>query len=262
MMALPTEPPYCLMYPTVYDDNMKDKTLFPKIAEPCNHCWSLVDLNTGEPYPMEVVGNFCLKDSFFPGCLGDSLVFRNSELTEIVGQGYHIHTYQEKAVESTGSSKTHQSPHSKVNSQKPPRKDQESSKPGGKTLGTSSPQILNSTSTSKTSSKLKHSPPPKNERISMTRRSIHLCQKGRKTNMTVRTATSPPSPRSHPTVRKTTSEVPTRTAATLPVKGMTSTTLFHVPPHLSTTRKRPTSTAPSAPQVKVHVLGTQAPLEA
>ena len=185
MMALPTEPPCCLMYPMVYDNNTKDKThfntmdcpsgmhtkacvchsllhlmdmdptnrqkfkgsrllvpcgaqyktLFPIIAELCNHHRPHVDPNTGEPYPMEAVGNFCLEDAFFPGCPGDSLVFRNSELAELMGQGYHIPTYREKAAESTGSTKTHQYPCSKENSQMPPRKNKESSKPGSKTLG-------------------------------------------------------------------------------------------------------------------------------
>ena len=89
------------------------KTLFPIIAELHNHRGPLMDPNTGEPYPMEVAGNFCLKDMFFPGCPGDSLMFHNSKLAKLAGQGYCIPTYREKAVESTGSTKTHQSPYSK-----------------------------------------------------------------------------------------------------------------------------------------------------
>ena len=54
---------------------MQYKTRLPIIAEPHNHCRLLMDLKTGEPYPMEVVGNFCLKDAFFPSCLGDSFMF-------------------------------------------------------------------------------------------------------------------------------------------------------------------------------------------
>ena len=189
VMALPTEPPYCLVYPMVYDDNAADKTHFNTvgcpsgmhteacvchsllhlmdtnptnrqkliIAEWHNHCGPLMDLNTGEPYPMEVAGNFCLEDTFFPGCPRDSLVFHNSELTELVRQGYHIPTYWEKAAGPTSSTKMHQSP-------KPPQREEEHSKPSGKTSGTSSPQIPDSTSTSKPSHKSKHSPTAKEQR--------------------------------------------------------------------------------------------------
>ena len=132
VMAIPTDPPYCFMYPTVYDDDAKDKTHFNTVgsptglhteacvyhsllhlmdmdpanrqkfkgshllvpcgAEPCNHCRLLMDLNTGEPYPMEVVGNFCLEDAFFHCCLGDSLIICDNELTQLMEQGYpHPH---------------------------------------------------------------------------------------------------------------------------------------------------------------------------
>ena len=211
IMALPTEPPYCLVYPTVSDVNavyktnfntvgsqsgmhteacmcfsllhlmdtdpanrkkfkvsqllvshgMQYKTLFPIIVEPHNHCGPLMDLNTREPYPMEAVGNFCLEDAFFPGWPGDSLVFHNSELTKLVELGHCIPTYGEKAVESTGSTKTHQSPCSKENLQKPPCKDEESRKPSRKTSGTSSPWVPDSTSNGKSSHKSKQSPSSK-----------------------------------------------------------------------------------------------------
>ena len=130
VMAIPTDLPYCLMYPMVCDGNVKDKThfntvgppsglhikacmchcllhlvdmdpanrqkfkgscllvprgmqyktLLPILAEPCNHHGLLMDLNTGEPYPMEVAGNFCLEDAFFPSSPGDSLMFCDNEL--------------------------------------------------------------------------------------------------------------------------------------------------------------------------------------
>ena len=210
IMALPTDPPYCLVYPTVYDNSTKEKThfntvgcqsgmrteacmchsllhlmdtdpanrqkfkgnrilvhrgmqykfLFPIIAELCNHRGPLMDPNTGEPYPMEVAGNFCLKDAFFPSCPGDSVLFHTSELAELAEQGYCIPTYQE----STGSSKTHQSSHPKENSQKPPRKDEESSKHSSRILGTSLPQFPDSTSTSTPLLKSKLSPTSKEQK--------------------------------------------------------------------------------------------------
>ena len=147
----------CILVPC----SVQYKTLFPIIAELQNHRGPLVDPNTWEPYPMGAVGNFYLKDAFFPGCPGDSLLFHASELAELVGKGYHIPTYQEKAAESTGSSKTHQSPYPKENSQKPPCKDEESSKASSRTSGTSSPWVPDSTNTSKPLHKLKLSPTSK-----------------------------------------------------------------------------------------------------
>ena len=203
MMALPTDPSYCLMYPTVYTtgsplglctkacvchsllhlmdmDPMNRqqfkgscllvlhgaqyKNLFPIITEPCNHRGLLIDLNTEQPYPMEVVGNFCLEDTFLPGCPGDSLLFHDDELAELAKQGFCIPTYKVKARESAGGSKTHQSPHSKEHSQKPPHKDEGSSKQSSKSSGTSSPRAPNSMSTSKFSDKSKLSPPSKEQK--------------------------------------------------------------------------------------------------
>ena len=55
VMALPTEPPYCLMYPMVYDNNMKDKTHFNTTDSPSGlHteacvCCSLLHLMDTDP---------------------------------------------------------------------------------------------------------------------------------------------------------------------------------------------------------------------
>ena len=38
VMALPMEPPFCLMYPTMYDDNVKDKTHFNTMGCPSGMC--------------------------------------------------------------------------------------------------------------------------------------------------------------------------------------------------------------------------------
>ena len=107
-MSIPTDPPYCLVYPTSYvkgiepdhfdtcnsptgtclhhcvchttlqfsNDDPKQRTkyvsshlilplgvqynewLYPSILEPQNHCGLLTDPAMGEPYPMEVVGDF------------------------------------------------------------------------------------------------------------------------------------------------------------------------------------------------------------
>ena len=149
----------CLLVP----HGMQYKNLFPIIAEPCNHCGLLIDLNTGQPYPIEVVGNFCLEGTFLPGSLGDSLLFCD-ELTVLMEKGFHIPTYKAKTTESTGNSKTHQSPHSKEHWQKPPCKKEGSSKQSSKSSWISSPQVPNSMSTSKSSHKSKLSPPSKEQK--------------------------------------------------------------------------------------------------
>ena len=113
IMALPTDPPYCLMYPNIYSSTIPEKDrhhfnvrgspprvctrmcirhallqhadtsadhrqqhhgshlvipqgaqydhLLPKIMMPCNHWPPLVDLSTGEPFPLVPVRDFQLE---------------------------------------------------------------------------------------------------------------------------------------------------------------------------------------------------------
>ena len=138
---------------------MQYKTLFPVIAEPCTCCGPCVDPNIGEPYPIEAAGNFCLKDAFFPSCPGDSLIFHDNGSP----------TSQCRGSTSPPTGRKPQGPAAaqrctKESTQKPPPKEEESSKPISKTAGTSSPQIPDSTSSSKTSLKSKHSPTAKEQR--------------------------------------------------------------------------------------------------
>ena len=126
-MSIPTDPPYCLVYPTSYikgiepdhfdthnspmsmclhrcvccatlqfsNDDPKECTkyigshlmlphgvqynnqLYPTILELWNHHSPLIDTATGEPYPMEVVGDFRSVDLIVKGCYGDSPVFQH-----------------------------------------------------------------------------------------------------------------------------------------------------------------------------------------
>ena len=125
-MSIPTDLPYCLVYPTSYvkdveqdhfdtcnnpvgmclhccichttlqfsNDDPKEHTnyarshlilpcraqysdqLFPAILEQWNHHGLLIDPAMGEPYPMEMVGNFRATDPIFKRCYGDSPAFR------------------------------------------------------------------------------------------------------------------------------------------------------------------------------------------
>ena len=57
-----------------------NKWLYPSILELRNHCGLLIDPTIGEPYPMEVVGDFRAVDPTFKGCHGDSLLFSEANL--------------------------------------------------------------------------------------------------------------------------------------------------------------------------------------
>ena len=132
-MSVPTDPPYCLVYPTSYikgiepdhfnthnsptgmclhhcvcratlqfsDNDPKQRTkyirshlilpcgvqyneqLYPSILEPWNHRGPLTDPTMGEPYPMEVVGDFRAMDLIFKGCSGDSLLYSDTDLARL-----------------------------------------------------------------------------------------------------------------------------------------------------------------------------------
>ena len=130
VMSIPTDPPYCLVYPTSYikgvepdhfdtrnspagmrlhrcvcqatlqfsNDDPKQRTkyigsrlivpcgvqyndhLYPSIIESRNHRSPMIDPVTGEPCPMEVVGNFKATDPIFKGCYRDSLLYSEDDL--------------------------------------------------------------------------------------------------------------------------------------------------------------------------------------
>ena len=143
-MAIPTDPLYCLVYPTVYNDDTENqnhfntaaspsgmhthacmccallqhadkdpvcqrtyegscliiphgaqyRTLFPEIVVPHSHRELLINHNTGEPYPMVAIGDFCLMDPIFPGSPGYSLLFKEDDLNRLKRKGFHISTYR------------------------------------------------------------------------------------------------------------------------------------------------------------------------
>ena len=57
--------------------------LYPTILEPLNHHGLLIYPATGEPCPMEVVGNFRATDPIFKGCYGDSFLYSNNDLARL-----------------------------------------------------------------------------------------------------------------------------------------------------------------------------------
>ena len=124
IMSIPTDPPYCLVYPTSYIKGIKadhfntcnsptgmhlhrsvcsatlqfsnydpklctqyvgsrlilphgvqyNNWLYPSILELQNHRGLLIDPTTGEPCPLEVVGDFTAMDPIFKGCYRDSFL--------------------------------------------------------------------------------------------------------------------------------------------------------------------------------------------
>ena len=143
-MSIPTDPPYCLVYPTSYvkgveldhfnthnspagtclhccichatlqfsNNDLKEHTnytrsclilprrvqyndqLFPAILEPWNHHGPLIDLTMGEPYPMEMVGDFKAADPIFKVCYGDSLLYSDADLCWLRRQKIHLPSFQ------------------------------------------------------------------------------------------------------------------------------------------------------------------------
>ena len=81
----------CLILPRGAQYN---EWLYPAILEPQNHCGPLIDPTTGEPYPMEVVGNFRAVDPIFKGCYGDSLLYSNADLARLRWQKIYLPAFQ------------------------------------------------------------------------------------------------------------------------------------------------------------------------
>ena len=68
--------------------------LFPAILELWNHCGPLIDPATGEPYPMEMVGDFKALDPIFKGCYGDSLLYSDTDLCWLRWRKIHLPVFQ------------------------------------------------------------------------------------------------------------------------------------------------------------------------
>ena len=211
IMAVPTDPPYSLVYPTVYNNNMEDqnhfntaaspsglcthscichallqhmdmdlvcqrtykggcliiphgaqyRTLFLEIIVPHNHWGPLIDHNIGEPYPMAAMGDFCLVDPIFPGSPGDSLLFKEDDLTR-KRKGFCIPTYREEKPQPTVPKEDkHKSPQTMENMPSSSHKAEEPGKTSSRNSGASSSQAPDSTSSKKPSHQGKRSPSAK-----------------------------------------------------------------------------------------------------
>ena len=54
----------------------------------------LIDFVIGEPYLMEMVGDFWAVDPIFKGCYGDSLLYSDTDLHQLRWWGIHLPTFQ------------------------------------------------------------------------------------------------------------------------------------------------------------------------
>ena len=143
-MSVPTDPPYCLVYPTSYvkdveldhfdtrnnpagtclrrcvccttlqfsNDEPKEHTnyagsslilprraqyndqWFPAILELRNHHGLLIDSTMGEPYPIEMVGDFKAVDPIFKGYYGHSFLYSDADLLWLKRRGIHLPAFQ------------------------------------------------------------------------------------------------------------------------------------------------------------------------
>ena len=70
--------------------------LFPAILQLWSHHSPLIDSATGEPYLMEMVGDFKAVDLIFKGCYRDSLLYSDADLCWLKWQGIHLPAFQGK----------------------------------------------------------------------------------------------------------------------------------------------------------------------
>ena len=68
--------------------------LYPTILEPQNHHGLLIDPTMGNPYLMEVVGDFRAADPIFKGCYGDSLLYFDADLCRLRWWKIHLSMFQ------------------------------------------------------------------------------------------------------------------------------------------------------------------------
>ena len=61
---------------------------------PCNHWVPLIDLHTGDPFPLVLVGYFQLEDTIFPRISGDSLLYNSGDLTKLHRLRFQVATHQ------------------------------------------------------------------------------------------------------------------------------------------------------------------------
>ena len=146
LMAVPTDTPYCLVYPNIYSTTVPHEDrhhfnvqggpprlrthacichallqhtnlseahrrkyhrshlvipqgvqyscLLPEITMLHNHWVPLVDLHTGDLFPLVLVGDFQLEDTIFPGMPGDSLLYNSEDLTKLHRLRFQVTTHQ------------------------------------------------------------------------------------------------------------------------------------------------------------------------
>ena len=136
--------------------------LLPKITMPRNHQAPLIDLHSGEPFPLVLVGDFQLEDNIFPGMPGDSLLYNSDDLTKLHRLRFQVATHrmeqtsaiehkEEKSQSSCGSGEMPSST----------SKNRQPSKSRGKSPWAPSPKTTTDSPNRKSLHCNKHSPPSK-----------------------------------------------------------------------------------------------------
>ena len=148
----------CLVIPR----GVQYSCLLPKITMPHNHQALLVELRTGDPFPLVPVGDFQLEDTIFPGMQGDSLLYNSEYLTKLRRLRFQVTTHrmeqtstiehkEEKSQSSCGSGDI-----TSLTS-----RNGEPSKSRGKSPQAPSPKTTTDSPNRKSSCHKKHSPPLK-----------------------------------------------------------------------------------------------------
>ena len=201
LMAVPTDPPYCLVYSNIYYNEVppEDKThaciccsllwhadlseahrqnyheshlvipwgaqyshLLPKITMLHNHQVLLIDLHSREPFPMVPVGDFQLVDKIFPGMPRDSLLFNSDNLTKLQKMRFQIPTYLKEWLPGTESKvEKPQSTHTSGEAPSSTNKEGEPLKSRGKSPWAPSPRMSTDSPSRKSLCHSKHPPTSK-----------------------------------------------------------------------------------------------------
>ena len=80
----------CLVIP----QGVQYSHLLPKITMLHIHQAPLIDLHTGDPFPLVLVGDFQLEDTILPGMPGDSLLYNSDDLAKLHRLRFQVATHQ------------------------------------------------------------------------------------------------------------------------------------------------------------------------
>ena len=178
LMAIPTDPPYCLVYPNTYSEEvaLENQNHFNTTGGPpglhtssCICCTLLQHADLTEVQRQKYNGS-CLivprgtQYKIFPDIPGNSLLFNGDELVQLQRKRYQIPTYREEKTPDSGSQKEKpSSSHGSGDAPSSTSKEGESSKSSRRSTWAPSPKVSRDSPSRKSLHHGKCSPPSKEQ---------------------------------------------------------------------------------------------------